>query len=75
MAVSADSTPVPAILPRLTRNGCPLGVEPRLWREALDHRVNRPLALVTVLLALLDGQDTDPDLEDKDDDEPPLVHS
>lgn len=52
--------------------GCPEGIEPRLWREAVSRRVETHLALATALIALLDGQDGDCDLEDNADHEPSL---
>lgn len=43
--------------------GCPDGVDPHLWRQALESRAERHLSLATALIAMLDVMDGDPDLE------------
>ena len=59
--------------------GCPQGVEPHTWRQALESRAERHLSLAAALIAMLDVMDGDPDLEhdgsdyeDGGDDEPSL---
>jgi hypothetical protein len=59
-------------LAHLRPAGCPPGIDPLTWRQALENRVEQHLSLVTTLLALLDGMDTDPDLEPIEDDEPSI---
>ena len=59
-------------LRHLYPGGCPQGIEPRVWRDAVSERVDAHLAVVTSLLALLDDMDDDPDLEDNADHEPSL---
>jgi len=41
-------------------------------REATERRIERHLAIVTALLALIDSADPDPDLEPGEDDEPSI---
>ncbi|MDB5538571.1 MAG: hypothetical protein JWQ89_298 [Devosia sp.] len=52
--------------------GCPVGVEPHVWRQAVRARVESHLAIVTALLDLLDMMDGDCDLEDNADAESSL---
>lgn len=47
--------------------GCPIGIEPHLWRKAMSTRVQTHLALATALLSVLDGLDGDCDLEETAD--------
>lgn len=43
--------------------GCPAGIDPRDWREALVNRIDQHAASLTALLAILDQMDGDADLE------------
>lgn len=43
--------------------GCPAGVDPRAWRQGIEARIDRHLAIVTGLLSILDEVDGDSDLE------------
>ncbi len=56
---------------RQARNllGCPHGVNPRIWRQSVERRLNDLLDRAMSLITALDLMDTDCDLEDTADDE------
>jgi hypothetical protein len=47
----------------LRPQGCPAGIDPRRWREALAARIEHHQLAVERLIAALDSMETDPDLE------------
>lgn len=51
------------VLAHLRPNGCPPGIDPLVWRQAIERRVERHLGLVQTLLAVLDNVDGDENLE------------
>lgn len=55
--------PAPFTSLRLHPLGCPAGVDPSVWREALRQRIEDNLATVDALIAALDEMTPDPDLE------------
>jgi hypothetical protein len=69
MAETAHSIPAPANPPapasliRLSPLGCPPGVEPHIWRQALRRRNEGRMLALEGLLSILDGMTADPDLE------------
>ena len=78
MAVSADSIPAPAIQPapitltkkaetylagHLRPKGCPPGVDPVDWRNAIAKRIERHRDAEQALIEALDAVEVDPDLE------------
>jgi hypothetical protein len=58
--------------PFLRPVGCPVGIEPQVWREAIQTRLEAILDAAHALLAALDEMDSDPDLEDGADNEPSI---
>ncbi|OBQ96036.1 hypothetical protein [Mesorhizobium sp. AA23] len=58
---------------RLTPFGCPAGVDPRTWRQAIEAQLNDLLDRAMSLITALDLMEADrEDLEDGADDEPYL---
>jgi len=55
--------------PFLRPAGCPVGVDPRNWRAAVESRVDELLSAAALLLAFLDRMDGDTDLEPDDENE------
>eukprot|EP00873_Tetraselmis_striata_P032030 jgi/Tetstr1/452294/TSEL_039330.t1 len=52
--------------------GCPKGIEPHKWREAIASRIETLSDQMNALIAVLDRMDGDPDLESYGDEEPSL---
>ncbi|MES0053430.1 hypothetical protein NKJ66_07370 [Mesorhizobium sp. M0078] len=52
--------------------GCPQGVDPRIWRQSVEKRLNDLLDRAMSLITALDLMQADVDLEDGADDETSL---
>ncbi|ESW91707.1 hypothetical protein X773_01120 [Mesorhizobium sp. LSJC285A00] len=52
--------------------GCPQGVDPRIWRQSVEKRLNDLLDRAMSLITALDCMEADCDLEETADDEPSL---
>ncbi|RWE12434.1 MAG: hypothetical protein EOS61_14925 [Mesorhizobium sp.] len=50
--------------------GCPAGVDPRTWRQAIEKQLNDLFDRATTLITALDLMEADCDLEDGADAEP-----
>lgn len=61
-------TPIASLAPM----GCPKGIEPHKWREAIASRIETLSDQMNALIAVLDGMDGDPDVEPNGDEEPSL---
>ncbi|MFK0688180.1 hypothetical protein ACFX5Q_08250 [Mesorhizobium sp. IMUNJ 23033] len=57
---------------RLQPLGMPKGMDPRLWRQSVETRLNDLLDRAMSLIAALDLMEADCDLEETADDEPSL---
>lgn len=58
--------------PFLRPRGCPIGVDPVTWRQAVEARIEQLHDTTIALIAALDEMESDPDLEDGADDEPSI---
>lgn len=56
--------------PMLTPYGMPAGVEPQVWRQSVEARIQYLLDAADRLIDALDRMEPDPDLEPDNDDEP-----
>ena len=87
MAENAHSTPAPATQPapvtltkkaeayvarQLRPKGCPPGIDPAEWRNAIAKRIERHRDAEQALIEALDAVEIDPDLEPDADLEPSL---
>ncbi|RWN05733.1 hypothetical protein [Mesorhizobium sp.] len=62
-----------AVVRSLKPLGCPKGIDPRTWRQAIEKQLNDLFDRATALITALDIMDADSaDLEDGADDEPSL---
>jgi hypothetical protein len=57
-------------IPSIAPVGLPKGVDPRIWRQAIEKRLNEVLDQSLALITALDMMEVDPDFEENGDDEP-----
>lgn len=55
--------------PFLRPHGCPIGIDPVRWRQAVADRIEAHHAAMQALIDALDGADADPDLEPAGDEQ------